>query len=732
MKKRPLICVVAADCGRERPTSATVNGIIRQAEVCGCDVAVLTSLCIFNHPGRTKHREEEKRIYDLILSPDFDGYIYCRSSAEMDSATISSTEALLRSTNRYVMVADGSEGESFDYTQSDDFDSFKSIVDHLTEVHGYRRIYCLTGTKGQYQSEERLKGFLRSMRDHGLPCGADTYSYGDFWKKSPSELAARILSGEMEKPEAVVCGNDTMAYKLIEELEKGGIRVPEDMAVTGYDGIEHNSRLFVPLTSYRRDNFQLGADCMRRLYRYITGKVCKRVSGGGNGFIQGTSCGCTRIERVRGKERRSEIVSERFRSEMKNSDMLYSLTSAGSTEELFRRADNYTYLIYRMKRLDIFLTEGFISGCAGTSDALSFGRDTLLYPAYRKTAGEKMISGGESFPAHDIRSFFDMRSGRPTACFIAPLHVEERFFGIVSLSFGKEQFGYDDCFRRLAGCLSFALERLLLLSGNERTERQRLIDSSTGLPNTEGLSEYIRSCAPDRRLLLVSCQVSDINRLYARYGGSRTVSMIRDLARRITALLREGEFCCVLSADSLGIVLDSELRSAELFEELRRTALSAQSAPLGYTFGECSFTPDSISGSDGIYDVIGAAASNPVRTYRFRNTGTRDLYERLTDLRSEMEAHPEKQWSTEDICASLHISKSTLQKNYRSCFGRSVIDELIDFRMAKAKQLLSTTTLTVAEIAAQCGYSTDSYFMKQFKRSTGTTPSEFRRKNDLT
>ena len=80
----------------------------------------------------------------------------------------------------------------------------------------------------------------------------------------------------MEKPEAVVCGNDTMAYKLIEELEKGGIRVPEDMAVTGYDGIddgiEHNSRLSVPLTSYRRDNFQLGADCMRRLYRYITGE----------------------------------------------------------------------------------------------------------------------------------------------------------------------------------------------------------------------------------------------------------------------------------------------------------------------------------------------------------------------------------------------------------------------------------------------------------------------------
>lgn len=726
MSDRPLICVVAADCSRARSTCETVNGIIRQAEVCGCDVAVLTSLCIFSHPGRSKHREEEKRIYDLIMSPEFEGYIYCRSSAEMDSSVMDLTEALLRSTNRYVMVADGSDGETFDYTQSDDFDSFKSIVDHLIEVHGYRRIYCLTGTKGQYQSEERLKGFLRSMRDHGLPCGTESYSYGDFWTRSPSELAARILSGELEKPEAVACGSDIMAYKLIEELEKGGIRVPEDIAVTGYDGIEYSSRFLISLTSYRRDNYQLGADCMRRLYRYITGRVCKRVSGTGNGFIQGTSCGCSRHERIKGRQLHIERATERFRRETENSDMLCSLTSAVSREELFCRIDNYTYLIYRMKHLNIFLTEDYISGCRGTAGALSFNRDSVMYPVYAKTAGGRMMTGGDSFHAHEIRSFFNKEVRRPAAYFISPLHVEERFSGIAALSFGNVQFGYDECYKHIISCLSFALEMLLLKAGAERKERSRFIDSYTGLPNTGGLAEYISSCVPDRRLLLVSCEVSDLRRLCARYGGRRTASMIRELARRITSLLREEEFCCTLSSGCFGIVLESELRSAELFEELRRTAASSQSAPLGYTFGECPFTPESISGEDGIYDVIGAAVANPVRTYRFRNTGTRDLYERLTDLRSEMEQYPERQWSTEEICASLHISKSTLQKNYRSCFGRSVIDELIYFRMEKAKRLLSGTSLSVAEIAAQCGYSTDSYFMKQFKRSTGTTPSEFR------
>ena len=719
MKKRPLICVIAADCSRDRPSSRTVNGIIRQAEVCGCDVAVLTSLCSFTPPEKTRHREAEKRIYDLILSPAFDGYIYCRSSSEMDSSLISSTEALLRNTNRFVMVADGSEAEAFDSTRSDDSDSFRSIVDHLIEVHGCRDIYCLTGVKGQFQSEERLKGYLRSMREHGLPCGADRYSYGDFWKEAPAELARRIISGELAMPEAVVCGNDIMACTLIEELEKAGIRVPDDIAVTGYDGIEYSRRLPVVLTTCRRDNVRLGADCMRRIYRYITGRASKRVSGSGSCFVQGTSCGCSRLDSLRGRERRREQVSGRFREEMKNSDMLFSLTAAADTEDLLRRADNYTYFIYRMKHLGIFLTEGYCEG-----GELTLTRDTMLRPVFRKNAGRAFTAGGEVFPAEEIWRLFSPDTDKPAAYYISPLHAEERFFGLAALSFGKEQYGFDDCYRQFISSLSFALDRLLLRKGDTATPGRT--DSLTGLPDAAALTEYIRSRGQGRQLLMVCCEVTGLHQLYERYGGSGTASMLRGLAGRLSELIREGEFCCALSAGSFGLVLDSEQRAAEVFGELRRSVRSSHSVPAGFTFGECVFLPERISGDDEVYDLIAAAALNPVMTYRGRNAGTEDLFERLSGLRSDMEREPERPWKTEDICAGLKISKSTLQKNYRAFFGRSVIDELIDFRMEKARRLLRETGLSVAEIAAQCGYSADGYFMKQFKKSFSVTPTEYR------
>ena len=91
-----------------------------------------------------------------------------------------------------------------------------------------------------------------------------------------------------------------------------------------------------------------------------------------------------------------------------------------------------------------------------------------------------------------------------------------------------------------------------------------------------------------------------------------------------------------------------------------------------------------------------------------------------------MEAEPERRWTIEEMCRELNISKSALQKNYRSIFGGSIFEDLIVFRVEKAKALLTQSTLSIAEISEQCGYSSESYFMKQFKKVTGRTPSEYR------
>ena len=80
----------------------------------------------------------------------------------------------------------------------------------------------------------------------------------------------------------------------------------------------------------------------------------------------------------------------------------------------------------------------------------------------------------------------------------------------------------------------------------------------------------------------------------------------------------------------------------------------------------------------------------------------------------------------ERLCTESNLPKSTLQKHYKLQFGKSLFEDLIDFRVNAAKRLLAETPLPLGEISVLCGYSAESYFMKQFKHITGLTPTAYR------
>ena len=109
-----------------------------------------------------------------------------------------------------------------------------------------------------------------------------------------------------------------------------------------------------------------------------------------------------------------------------------------------------------------------------------------------------------------------------------------------------------------------------------------------------------------------------------------------------------------------------------------------------------------------------------------RQNGRREQYEKLTELRKQLQEDPGQPWTVERMCQVSGMSRSTLHRHYRGCFGSSVFEDLIRFRVELAKRLLRETALPLGEIAARCGYSSESYFMKQFKSVTGVTPTAYR------
>lgn len=102
-------------------------------------------------------------------------------------------------------------------------------------------------------------------------------------------------------------------------------------------------------------------------------------------------------------------------------------------------------------------------------------------------------------------------------------------------------------------------------------------------------------------------------------------------------------------------------------------------------------------------------------------------YPRLKALRDRIFDEPMKEWSVDEICSEMHISKTYFHRLYFAAFGSTCRQDVIDSRLMYAAELLGSTDMSISQIAEQCGYDSDSYFMRQFKQHRGCTPTEYRR-----
>ncbi len=82
----------------------------------------------------------------------------------------------------------------------------------------------------------------------------------------------------------------------------------------------------------------------------------------------------------------------------------------------------------------------------------------------------------------------------------------------------------------------------------------------------------------------------------------------------------------------------------------------------------------------------------------------------------------------QDLCQYANVNRTTLNEAFKKRTGVTVMHYLADYRIKMAKTTLTHTNLKLSEIAVCCGYNYETYFMQQFSKKVGLTPSEYREK----
>jgi DNA-binding LacI/PurR family transcriptional regulator len=152
-------------------------------------------------------------------------------------------------------VGGGNRNASYDVVRSSGDKGVAAAVDHLVSL-GHRRI-CFLNSSSMIPGKLRLEGYMRTMAAHGLQ--PDPVIWSGEYDEEAGAVAARDLLERDELPTAVVAGNDQIAFGLLQVMLRAGVRVPEDLSVTGFDDIRVARLPGVELTTVRQDPALMGA-----------------------------------------------------------------------------------------------------------------------------------------------------------------------------------------------------------------------------------------------------------------------------------------------------------------------------------------------------------------------------------------------------------------------------------------------------------------------------------------
>ncbi len=537
-------------------------------------------LVVFNTYGRIGTRngfteDYETEILDYFDLDSFDGVIFDGEGYNVDGMS-ESIERKLR-TLKCPVISISSYIEGFYNVEFDDAGGLRTMVEHFIDHHHFKRIGYMSGPLNHPDAISRLNEFRSVMKEHGLPEDGVGMFEGDFWYNKGNEAAHFFLS-RTERPEAIVCANDYMALSLINNLRKHGVRVPEDIAVSGYDGTLEGKEALPHLTSVTRERRDIARKAMQLLEDLVEHPEKKdidlRVTPKP---IYAQSCGCEPLD----YQHVLDIVARVHEEKRMMSTDIYESESAMVKLNM----------VENVRRMEAVFAEDSVNFGEYSSFFMMVHQDAEGRPAY--DSGFTAPSGNfvpviwidknkeySKSPHQFNRSLFIPRadSDRCHVYYIMSVHCAEKLFGYsICEMTGKDIFSeFHNMWLHNLGLTLNALkknDRINKLIG--KLEGLSVTDGLTGMLNRRGFDDKSRNAiAKFHEIKMVCTMVIDMDglkRINDQYGHHEGDRAIKALAEMIQQCCKSGEIAGRVGGDEFYVfAMDySETRLKRFIERLQ-------------------------------------------------------------------------------------------------------------------------------------------------------------------
>ncbi|MGA2640175.1 MAG: substrate-binding domain-containing protein [Spirochaetia bacterium] len=264
-RKRRVIGVFMAQLS-DAYQSAVWQGIERRVQDHGLGVVCFIGSRVDSPVGSEK---KANIAYGLADPRAIDGLVTV-SSAIATFLETRGIEKLFASRGKLPQVSVGLRVRGISSITVDSSGSVAEVIRHMAGHHRRRRFALIGGPSGHAEAEDRVRAFRETLRDMGVSFDDRLASQGSFLRNSGEEATRALLRTGLPF-DALFSVNDRMALGAIDVLRDHGLRVPQDVAVAGFDGIEEGRYLTPPLTTVIQPLGELGSRAVDLLLQRMDG-----------------------------------------------------------------------------------------------------------------------------------------------------------------------------------------------------------------------------------------------------------------------------------------------------------------------------------------------------------------------------------------------------------------------------------------------------------------------------
>ena len=531
------ICGVAGTFQKSLCTKLT-----NRALELGYNLAIFNAFKDYTYKGNDAYTVGETNIINLPPYEKLAGIIVVPDTFSDDKFR----EALIKTIKERAkcpVISIRSSYDGFYNIMIDNESAMESIITHFIVEHKMTKFAFINGPEWHQDAIARGACFRNMMEKYNLPVREDWVINGTFWFDRGKEHVDKLLAGPRETwPEAVICANDYMAVAVCDECFERGIKVPEDIAISGFDNLPETMTCYPPLTTVDVSISGIIDTCFDIIQNKpsIPENECEdfRIP---TKDIYRCSCGCESM------------------------DIKVLLSSVRSTREecdaMFRAARSNTYMSVRLQEINNYNEIGrfiiedynnfrnlFICLCGKSTD-----KGVEFEPCAKGYSEKLMMVYGIKDRKEVAAEDFDYCNiipdaavcDKPVQYYFTPLHYQDKTFGFVIHSYDNGGC-FDKTFQNWMTVIGNAVEnirtKLIFSDLVEELNSQYLHESMTGLYNRRGFDihskeMYEKAVSEQKKMMILEIDMDNLKQVNDEYGhseGDRAIDIIADALKLVT------------------------------------------------------------------------------------------------------------------------------------------------------------------------------------------------------